>query len=100
MAASWKSTVIPAPGHPSVLTRRVGYLLKKTEEKDSLMALTSASGQTVIDLILMFKISFVASQSSGPTYKMQSKSSGAHQQSSFIKSIIQILHLDIRRWCF
>ena len=73
MAASWKSAVISAPGHPSVLTRKVGYLLKKTEEKDSLMALTSASGPTVIDLIFMFKFYSVASQSSGLTYKMQSR---------------------------
>ena len=57
MAASWKSTAISAPGHPSVLTRRVGYLLRKTEEKDSLMALTSTSGQTVIYLILLLPLS-------------------------------------------
>ena len=79
----------------------MGYLSKKTEEQDLLMSLTSNSGQTVIDLILMFKFSSLLLLNQVNFHIECDKFFwGTSVQSPIINELFKFLHLDILRWCF
>ena len=74
------------PGTSFSLNKESGLFIKKergTRLTSSAMALTSTSGPTVIDLILIFKISSLASRSGGPTYRMRSSLPGRISAESY-----------------